>query len=298
VKDADARVKRLEKLAGEARRDVQAAEPGVTFRAQPEFEQARDALADLERALGTREMGAAWDMARRAAPATERLAQFLDEDVALAERSPSFTRREPQSVREAGRNAARAVPKAREIRDELSSLFPDPRSVLSQPDQKRLESLSRRQAKLEQKAGHLQTQLSDLMQKAPIFPPSAPGQLGESRGHMGQAAAELGNRNPQRGRGEQELALDALARFQKGLEEAAKQGRGGGGIGFPFPFAESGGGHDGDGMDPSREKVEIPGAEAHKVPEEFRKDLLEAMKQGAPERYRGEVQRYYEELVK
>jgi hypothetical protein len=44
--------------------------------------------------------------------------------------------------------------------------------------------------------------------------------------------------------------------------------------------------------------VKIPGAEAHKVPEEFRRDLLEAMKQGTPERYRGDVQRYYEELVR
>ena len=51
-------------------------------------------------------------------------------------------------------------------------------------------------------------------------------------------------------------------------------------------------------MEASREKVKIPGAEAHRVPEEFRKDLLDAMKQGAPERYRSEVQRYYEELVK
>jgi hypothetical protein len=51
-------------------------------------------------------------------------------------------------------------------------------------------------------------------------------------------------------------------------------------------------------MDPSQEKVEIPGAEAYKVPDEFRKDLLEAMKQGTPEPYQGEVQRYYEELVK
>jgi hypothetical protein len=139
------------------------------------------------------------------------------------------------------------------------------------------------------------------MQQAPIFPPTASGQLGESRGHMGQAASQLGNRNPQRGHGEQELALDALERFRKGLEEAAKkgQGQGGGGMGFPFPFADSGG-HDesGNGFDPSREKVQIPGAEAHKVPEEFRKDLLEAMKQGTPERYRGDVQRYYEELVK
>jgi hypothetical protein len=135
-----------------------------------------------------------------------------------------------------------------------------------------------------------------------VFPPSAPGQLGEGRGHMGQAASELAQKNPQRGHGQQELAMDALNRFQKGLEEAAKRGQQGqngqGGMGFPFPFGDDGGGEEGDGRDPSREKVAIPGAEAHKVPEEFRKDLLDAMKQGAPERYKGEVQRYYEELVK
>ncbi len=137
-----------------------------------------------------------------------------------------------------------------------------------------------------------------------MFPPSAQGELGDSRAHMGEAAEELGGRNPQRGHGQQQLALDALARFRKGLEDAAKsmQQGGGQGQGFPFPFAESGGddgqGRGDDGFDPSREKVKIPGAEAHKVPEAFRKDLLEAMKQGTPERYRADVQRYYEELVK
>jgi hypothetical protein len=118
---------------------------------------------------------------------------------------------------------------------------------------------------------------------------------------MGQAASERAQKNPQRGHGSQQLALDALSRFQKGLEEAARKGKGqGGGGGFPFPFADSGGGNEeeGDGRDPLRDKVAIPGAEAYRVPEEFRKDLLDAMKQGAPERYRGEVQRYYEELVK
>ena len=44
--------------------------------------------------------------------------------------------------------------------------------------------------------------------------------------------------------------------------------------------------------------MEIPGADAYKVPDAFRKDLLDAMRQGAPEAYRAEVQRYYEELVK
>jgi hypothetical protein len=201
----------------------------------------------------------------------------------------------------AQRRVAQAAPKIREVRDQLSRLFPDPRSVLSKEEQARLGEISKRQSDLEKEAAELQEALSELSLKAPIFPPSAQGQLSDSRGHMGEAASELGNRNPQRGHGEQELALDALARFRKGLEDAAKgmqQGEGSGG-GFPLPFAEAGSEErEGDGADPSREKVKIPGAEAHKVAEAFRKDLLEAMKQGTPERYRADVQRYYEELVK
>jgi hypothetical protein len=301
VKQAQERIRRLEKLAAEARRDVEAAQPGITYRAEPEFEQSRDALADLERALGMKELLSAFETSQRAAPAVERLARFLEEDVALSEHNPAFTRRDPQSVREAQSRAREAVPKAREIRDELAELFPDPREVVGERDQQRLEGLSRRQMELAEKAGELQRKLAELMQQAPVFPPSAPAQLGETRGHMGQAGAQLGMRNPQRGHGEQELALDALERFRKGLEDAARKGQGqqGGGMGFPFPFADAGPGEEGgDGRDPSREKVQIPGAEAHKVPEEFRRDLLEAMKQGTPERYRGDVQRYYEELVR
>jgi hypothetical protein len=118
---------------------------------------------------------------------------------------------------------------------------------------------------------------------------------------MGAAAGELQQRNPQRGHGEQQAALEGLERFRKGLEQAARGGQGGAGGGFPYPFGESGGAggeREGDMGDPSAQKVVIPGAEAHRLPEAFRRDLLEAMKQGAPERYRGEVQRYYEELVK
>ncbi|HEY6003605.1 MAG TPA: DUF4175 family protein [Anaeromyxobacter sp.] len=300
LKDAEERVKKLEKLAEEARKDVDASQPGVTYRAEPEFEQARDSLEDLQRALGMKELGSAFDSAQRAAPAVERLSRFLEEDVALSQQNPAFTRREPQKVRDAQKSASKAVPKVRQIRDELAQMFPDPRTMMGPPDQQKMEGLTKRQSELERRAGDLQRKLQELMQQAPIFPPNAQMQLGEGRGHMGQAASELAQKNPQRGHGQQELALDALSRFQKGLEDAAKrgQGKGGGGMGFPYPFGEQGGGEEGDGRDPSREKVSIPGAEAYKVPEEFRKDLLDAMKQGAPERYRGEVQRYYEELVK
>jgi hypothetical protein len=301
LKKNEQKLERLSKLAEEARKDVEASQPGVTYRAEPEYDQSRETLGNLERALGMKELQAALDTAQRAAPAVERLARFLEEDVALSEQNPAYTRRDPQYVREAQKHARDAVPKVREIRDELAKLFPDPRQVLSQKDQGQLDQLAQRQRELERKAGDLQRKLSELSQQAPVFPPNAQGQLGETRGHMGQAAGQLGQaKNPQRGHGEQELALDALSRFQKGLEEAAKKGGQGGGQGFPFPFADSGGegSGEGDGQEASREKVKIPGAEAHRVPEEFRRDLLEAMKQGVPERYRGDVQRYYEELVK
>jgi uncharacterized phage infection (PIP) family protein YhgE len=299
MKRSEQKVKDLAKLAGEAKRDVEAAQPGITYRAEPEFDQSRENLANLERALGMKELQAAFDTAQRAAPAVERLSRFLEEDVALSEQSSAYTRREPQEVRDAQRHTRDAVPKVREIRDQLARLFPDPRQLLSEKDQQRLDQLSQQQRELEKKAGELQRKLSELVQQAPVFPPSAQGQLGETRGHMGQAASQLGqSKNPQRGHGEQELALDALSRFQKGLEESAKKGGKGQGAGFPFPFADSSGEREGEGFDASREKVKIPGAEAHRVPEEFRRDLLEAMKQGTPERYRGDVQRYYEELVK
>ena len=45
-------------------------------------------------------------------------------------------------------------------------------------------------------------------------------------------------------------------------------------------------------------KVEIPDPGRHKVPAEFREEILKAMKQGTPEAYRPLVKKYYEELVK
>jgi hypothetical protein len=75
-------------------------------------------------------------------------------------------------------------------------------------------------------------------------------------------------------------------------ESQQNQGQGG----LPLPMG-MGGRRDGNGMDP-REKVELPDEDAFQAPKEFRKDLLDAMKQGAPERYREQVKRYYEELVK
>ena len=48
----------------------------------------------------------------------------------------------------------------------------------------------------------------------------------------------------------------------------------------------------------SRDPVRIPGADESSAPRAWRQELLDAMKEKAPERFRDEVRRYYEELVR
>jgi hypothetical protein len=48
----------------------------------------------------------------------------------------------------------------------------------------------------------------------------------------------------------------------------------------------------------TREPVRIPDAEAYRAPREWRQELMEAMREKAPEKFRDEVRRYYEELVR
>jgi DNA repair exonuclease SbcCD ATPase subunit len=298
LRRAEPAIRRIEELARKAQEELRQSRAGTTPRSEDDFAQARERLDDLNRALAGRDLDAALDASRRALPPMQRLATGLDEEALMSERFAQLRRRDPAELREAARHARDAVPPARQAREELEKLFPDARTVLPQGEQKKLDRLAKEQQGLEQQAGRLQQKLGELSQEAPIFPPQAMQSLGEGRGHMQAAASELGQKNPQRGLGQQREALSALERLRKGLEDMGKGGGKGEG-GFPFPFADSGSQrHDGSEGDPSREKVEIPQVDASKAREEFRRDLLEAMKQGTPEPYQGEVKRYYEELVK
>jgi hypothetical protein len=274
----------------------------VTPRSENDFMQARDGLSSLSRALAARDLDAALETARQVTPSVERFAGGLEEDVAIYERYTQSGVKDPEGLRAARRSAAHAVEPAREVRRALEQVFPDPGSVLGEESQAQLQEQSRRQDELAQRAEGLREQLKDLSQRAPIFPPEASNDLGASREHMSAASGELSRSDPMRGSGEQRQALDALRRFREGMEKNAQQGgSGGGGEEFPYPMAAAemdGGTQEGDGLQAAQEKVEIPGAEAFKPPEEFRRELLDAMKQGAPEPYRSELQRYYEEIVR
>src|SRR5216683_1609577 len=96
-------------------------------------------------------------------------------------------------------------------------------------------------------------------------------------------------------------ALEPLQKFEDAMQQMAKQagGKGQNGPRMPMPWGEPAGEQgENDSGDMDTQKVEIPDAEAGRGPQEFRKELLDAMKQKAPEKYQERVKQYYEELVK
>ena len=115
--------------------------------------------------------------------------------------------------------------------------------------------------------------------------------LREAGGYMGEAGTRLGQSDARQATGQQKAALERLGQLQEQMAQAMR-----GGQGMPNPMSGMGRGGSGRGM--RHERVEIPDADQYKPPEAFRKALLEAMKDGSPERYKQQVKRYYEELVR
>jgi hypothetical protein len=92
---------------------------------------------------------------------------------------------------------------------------------------------------------------------------------------MGEASGDLNRGSAREGAGKAEDAADRLAKLR---DQMGRRQMG--------------------GNQSKHEPVRIPGADESKAPREWRQELLEAMREKAPERFREEVRRYYEELVK
>jgi hypothetical protein len=116
---------------------------------------------------------------------------------------------------------------------------------------------------------------------------------------MGAAQESLSGHRAGEALGKERSALSELDQ----LGESMKGQAGGGGEGLPLPFAmgESegeGSAEDSDGYASEREKVVIPGADQYRVPDRFRRDLLDAMRQKAPQQFEEPVKKYYQEIVR
>jgi hypothetical protein len=247
-------------------------------------------LQNLENALKADAFDLAADSAQRAEDLAQQLSSMGEHQRKLDEMfgNPEQAREESAKLAEQLQGDASTM---QEISQKLQSLFPQPGSQLSQQERQQLQQLAEQQGQLEQKAQGLRQQMEEMQQMAPVFGQEAGEQMDQIGQRMGEAAQRMEGKDPGRGYGQQQAALDGLKRFQQQMQQS-QQGRKGG---LPLPMGM--GKRPGNGQDP-RDKVELPDEDAFQAPKEFRKDLLDAMKQGAPERYREQVKRYYEELVK
>jgi hypothetical protein len=87
-------------------------------------------------------------------------------------------------------------------------------------------------------------------------------------------------RDPSAAREDARAAADALDQARQRARDAARQRQDDGSSGL------------------GSEPIRIPGADEYRPPEEFREDILEAMKKRAPQGYDELVRRYYEELIR
>ncbi|MBZ4335479.1 DUF4175 family protein [Corallococcus sp. AS-1-12] len=284
----------LERKLKQVQEDYQKLDPArLNSRAARPLEEAQSELRNVENALKVDDFDLAAEAAARAEDAARQLSSMGEQQRQLDEMfgNPPEVRQQSAKMAEQLKKDARDVA---DVSQQLQNLFPPPGSQLSQQEKQQLQQLGQRQQQLEQRAQGLRQQMEDMEQTAPLFGEEAGQQMDEIGQRMGEASQRMQGKDPGRGYGEQQAAMEGLKRFQQQMQQS-QQGRKGG-RGLPMPMG-SGRRQEGNGRNP-QDKVELPDEDAFQAPREFRKDLLDAMKQGAPEKYREQVKRYYEELVK
>ncbi len=163
---------------------------------------------------------------------------------------------------------------ARELSADLSRLVPRGSDVMSAEQRARTHSLGQRQSSIEDKTRGLSHDLGGKTESVPGAEGTA-AELEEIAGQMRQASEDLQQGAAHEGAGRADEVAQRLAKLRQSL-----------------------GRNPSEGSRPSREPVRIPEADASKAPREWRQELMEAMREKAPEKFRDEVRHYYEELVR
>src|SRR5438067_4192831 len=295
---------KLREKAAEARKAISQIDPKVAehLGLEDTLDMAQGRAADLERALQIGDFDESLDLAERALRAVETLQGRLAMEDNVAQRYPGFSR-DPAGVRKGLQGATNAQPPLQDVVQALHDALPREGQGMSQEQMQRMRQQAQEQSGLKDQLGKVREQLGEVGRKVPIFGPQHEQMLQQAQDGMGQAEQRLNRGEPRGGQAGEEQALEKLQQFQDAMEKPAKQQPGEGwGSGVPMPWGEpqgEGDQEDGEQSDSMRhDHVDIPDAESSRAPAEFRKELLDAMKQAPPEKYKERVKQYYEELVK
>ena len=236
-----------------------------------EIGRARESAKQMRRLLAERDLAEAKGEAERAETSLERAGEHLDE---LAE-----TRRARHGGVEGERDKrADAVGEARglaqEIADDLSKVMPKPSETMTPADREAARGQAEKQAEIGKRTGDLAEEAARRLGKMPGME-KAEGELKGAGARMKEAGESLKRDESKPAATAERDAADRLGKLRDSMQERSM-----------------------GGGEQHRDPVRIPGADESSAPRAWRQELLDAMKERAPERYRDEVRRYYEELVK
>jgi hypothetical protein len=163
---------------------------------------------------------------------------------------------------------------ARELAADLERVVPHGVEVMSDEQHARAHTLGQRQGSVEERTRGLSRELGARDEAVPGASRAA-AELEAIAGQMRQAGRDMQEGAAHEGA---ERAAEAAARLAELRRDLA--------------------GRPSTGSRGSREPVRIPDADAYRAPREWRQELMEAMREKAPEKFREEVRHYYEELVR
>ena len=256
------KVERLRQALGE----VRTGDPESAL--SEEVERARDSAKQLKRLLGERDLAEAKGEAERAKQSLDRAS--TQAEAALAKRR----KRSPEAKSEIGDNLASARALAQEIASDVEQFLPKAEETLSAEEQARARAQAERQSAIGERADEAGREAARRLGKIPGLE-HAQEELRGAAEQMRQAANHLRKSEAKQAGGAERNAAERLAKLRDSLQERSM-----------------GGGKQ------QRDPVRIPGTDESSAPRAWRQELLDAMKEHAPEHFRDDVRRYYEELVK
>ncbi|MGC9983260.1 MAG: hypothetical protein ABSF35_06470 [Polyangia bacterium] len=231
-----------------------------------DLERARESVRQMRRQLPAKEWAEARKESERLASGLRRVQGTLAERGAGKPPSSSFDSYSAQ-IEEAGALA-------QDLAADLAKLVPRGDDALTPGQREQARGMGERQDSIGERTERLAQELDKRQGQVPGGD-MASAELGGIAGQMRQASKDLRQGAAVEGSGRAQEAADRLAKLRESLGQR------------PMGSGRS-----------AREPVRIPGADEYRAPREWREELMEAMREQAPEKFRDEVRRYYEELVR
>jgi len=241
----------------------------------------------------------------------------VTEDLAEAQRQLAWMQQRSERLAQPDRSLqqqiARALQQLQAAQQALEGLPQDRQAMLTPGQRGQLGDLGQRQGGVRQDAQALQQDMQRLLPLMPFLPAELGQQLQEALPFMGEAQGALEGRRSQQAIPPEQEALERLRNAQNGLQQAMQgMAQRGQMMGMSLPLLRQAGRFPMPELMPqpnvdeqqegaagaSVRNFQLPDKSAYKVPRMFREDIMEALKEGYPERFKELIEQYYRNIVR